>query len=271
MAKLPISAVIIVKDGERYLEQVLTPLVAVCDEVLLLDSGSTDQTLAIAERLGVRIAHQPFLGYGPQKRRAVALARHDWILSIDADEVLDERAASALATLDLSDGHLAWRVLRRNFVGSREVRHGVWAPDWCLRLFHRNVTDFTNAPVHEAVAPVADLRTLPGSLLHYSYRDCADVFARMGGYTRIKSLRYRSEGRRAGACQLALRAAWGFVRSFIFRLGFLDGPLGVVVALSVAVDNVVGLATASLEEGIAPENTGAFTTEARRHGGEKLV
>lgn len=242
-----ISAVLIVKNGEAHLERVLAPLVASCADVLILDSGSTDRTLEIAARFGVRVEHQAFLGYGPQKRHAVALARHDWVLNIDADEVLDESAISALRNLDLSNPAVSYQILRRNFIGSHEVRYGVWAPDWCLRLFNRTTTNFTDAPVHEAVTPTATVRVLAGSLLHYSYRDCADVFARMGGYTRTKALRYRAEHRKAGTIRLAARAAWGFTRSFIIRRGFLDGSIGVVVALSVAVDNVVGLATASLD------------------------
>ena len=242
-----ISAVVIVKNGEAYLEQVLTPLIGTCAEVLVLDSGSTDRTLEIARRLGVRIEAQEFLGYGRQKQRAVELAAHDWVVSVDADEVLDRRACQALRELDLSDPDVGYRLLRRNFIGADEVRFGSWSPDWCLRIFCRRATGFTSDMVHESVVKPKIVRDLPGSMVHYSYRDCADVFARMGGYARMKALRYRAEGRKAGLGILLGRAVGGFTKSLILKQGFRDGGIGVVVALSVAVDQVIGLALASRE------------------------
>ena len=124
-ARAPISAVIIARNAADRIADVLAS-VDMCAERLVLDSGSTDATVAVARGCGARVEHQPFLGYGPQKRRAVALARHDWILSLDADEVLDETARSACAALDLSDPARCFRIRRRTFIGDREVRHGCW-------------------------------------------------------------------------------------------------------------------------------------------------
>jgi hypothetical protein len=121
LEKMPISAVLIVLNGERHLDRVLGAL-AFCDEILVLDSGSTDATIEIAKRHGARVEHQQFLGYGPQKRRAVELAKHDWILAIDDDEVLDYEAATTLQVLDLSDPGKAWRGRRRPDLGGREFR-----------------------------------------------------------------------------------------------------------------------------------------------------
>ena len=247
MSPLPISAVLIVKNSERYLEQVLRPLVLLCDDIVVLDSLSTDNTVAIALAHGARVEKQAFLGYGPQKRLAVSLAKYDWILSVDADEVLDNRLCSAIRQLAFNDPHVSYKILRRNFVGSHEVRYGVWAPDWCLRLFNRTITDFTEDKVHESVVKTERIEKLNGSMLHYSYQDCADVFVRTGTYMRAKSDQYAAKNRRAGVLRLLIRATWGFIRSYIIRQGYRDGVLGVIVALSVAVDAVGGLAMASLD------------------------
>lgn len=243
LEKMPVSAVLIVLNGERHLDRVLGAL-AFCDEILVLDSGSTDQTVEIARRHGARVEHQPFLGYGPQKRRAVELAKHDWILAVDDDEVLDYEAATTIQVLDLSDTTRAWRLRRRTYVGGREIRYGAWSPDLALRFFNRAHATFNTNEIHESVQPGGEVLTLPGALHHYSYADLADVFARCAAYSRAKATRYRFDGRKAMAVQLLFRALWGFLRSYVFKLGFRDGSAGVVVALSVALDAVLGLALA---------------------------
>ncbi len=240
-----ISAVIIVKDGERHLEAVLAAL-ADCAEVLVLDSGSTDRTVEIARTAGARVEHQAWLGYGPQKNRAAALARHDWILSVDADEVLDATAQQALATLDLSDPTRCWRLRRRTFVGTRELRHG-HLNDAPVRMFNRTATRFADSAVHESVQPRGPLETLPGSIAHYAFRDAADLIARGAGYARLKADGYRSRGRTTSAPWLVARAGAGFFKSYVLKAGFLDGTLGVVSALSLAVDATTALAMATTD------------------------
>lgn len=243
LEKLKISAVLIVKNGERHLDRVLSA-VGFCDEILVLDSGSTDRTLEICAAHNARVEYQPFLGYGPQKRRAVELAKHDWVLVIDDDEVLDYEAATTIQVLDYNDPTRAWRIRRRNYIGAREVRYTHWTPDYSVRLFNRTQAQFTEALIHESVATIGPVLTLQGSLHHYSYADHADVFVRCASYARSKAARYREQGRRAGAVQLVFRALWGFLQSYIVRQGFRDGVAGVVVGLSASLTAVLGLALA---------------------------
>ena len=238
-----ISAVLIVKDGERHLAAVLAALGG-CAEVLVLDSGSTDRTLDIARAAGARVEHQDFLGYGAQKNRAVALARHDWILSIDADEVLDPAGQAALAGLDLGDPSRCWQLRRRTFVGARELRHG-HLNDAPVRLFNRSVTRFGESIVHESVPARGPVATLAGSLAHYAFRDAADLVQRGAGYARLKAVLYREQGRSAGGPALLARAAAAFSKSYVLKAGFLDGGLGVVSALSAALNATTALAMAS--------------------------
>lgn len=248
--RLPVSAVLITLDAERHLDAVLGAAAA-CDDIVVLDSGSTDRTRVIAAGHGARWHEHPFDGFGSQKNRAVALARHDRILSLDADEVLDGTARTALEAVDwtAADRRACWRIRRRNFIGEREIRHGHWGRDRVVRLFDRREHRFTDDPVHESVVPTGPVYDLPGSLRHYSYPDAAALFR--PDYHRRKAGRYRARGRRASAPVLVVRAGWAFASSYVLRRGFLDGRLGVVVALASAVNAVVGLAEASEPPGEA--------------------
>jgi len=241
---LPISVALVTLDAEQHLDRALSALPP-CDQILVLDCGSSDGTRDVAVIHGAEWYEHPFDGFGPQKRRAVGLARNDWVLSLDADEVLDDEAAASLAEIDFDrvDPRTCWRITRRTFVGRREIRHGAWVPDRVVRLFHRAHHDFDDAPVHEAVHPGAPFEDLAGSVLHYSYDQMADLFRPR--YHELKALKYRAQGRRAGGFALAVRAAWAFTDSYVLKRGFLDGPAGVAVAVSMAASEVVGLAMAS--------------------------
>lgn len=249
--KLPISAVLITKDAELHLDRVLGSLSA-CSEIVVLDSGSRDGTRGIAERHGVVWHEHPFDGYGSQKRRAVALARHEWVLSVDGDEVLDDLGVEALTAVDwdAEDPQTCWEIRRRPFIGEREIRHGDWAPDHVVRVFNRQYHNFSAVLVHESVRPTGRVGQLGGSLLHFTSADLAGIFR--ADYYRLKAEMYRQNGRRAGQLLLAARAGGVFLRGYLLRLGFLDGTAGLVVALAGAVNSSVGLALASDE----PPNLG---------------
>ncbi len=167
---------------------------------------------------------------------------------IDDDEVLDYEAATTIQVIDYTDTTRAWRIRRRTYIGAREIHHGQWSPDHSLRLFNRTCAQFNDREIHESVETGGTVLTLPGALHHFSYTDYADVFARCGSYARKKAVRYRDEGRRARAVQLVFRALWGFLRSYVFKQGFRDGTAGVVVALSVGLDAILGLALAQESE-----------------------
>lgn len=236
--RTPISAVIITRDAAARLGEVLAA-VDFCAERLVLDSGSSDETVAIARAAGARTEHQPFLGYGPQKCRAVALASHDWILAIDADEVLDEQARAAIVRLDLADPHACWSLRRRTFIGDREVRYGSWRNDRVLRLFNRTTAGFKPLPVHEEVESGSPPRPLPGSLLHYSFRDCGDVLARSIRYAPLKASIMRRKRQPAQAWLLPFRALLSFTGSYVVRGGWRDGAAGFVVGLARALDSTL--------------------------------
>lgn len=234
----PVSAVIITRDAAETLGEVLAA-VDFCAERLVLDSGSSDATVAIAQGSNARVEHQAFLGYGPQKCRAVELAAHDWILALDADEVLDAEARRAIEAAPLDDPHACFALRRRTFVGRREVRHGAWRNDRVLRLFNRTTAGFKPLPVHEEVESGRAPVLLPGSILHYSYADCGDVLARSIRYAPLKAAIMRRKGQRARVWTLPLRGLAAFLGSYIWRGGWRDGAVGFVVALSRVVDSTL--------------------------------
>jgi glycosyltransferase involved in cell wall biosynthesis len=210
-----------------------------CAERLVLDSGSTDGTIASARTAGARVEHQDFLGYGPQKRRAVELARHDWILAIDADEVLDADARQAVRAAALDDPAACYALRRRTFVGRREVRHGPWSDDRVLRLFNRRTASFKPLPVHEEVEASRPPILLPGSILHYSYASCGDVLARSLRYAPLKAEIMRGKRQRTSPLTMPLRGLTAFMKSYVLRSGWRDGAAGFVVALSRVIDSTL--------------------------------
>lgn len=233
--KRPISLVVITLDGARHLGSVLESA-AFCDERLVVDSGSTDDTVAIARAAGARVEHQPFLGYGRQKQRAVELAAHDWILSLDDDEPLDEEAARAIAGLDLSDPSACWELRRRTFVGTTEIRHGAWGHEYVLRVFNRRTAGFPPLAVHEQVRSERPPRRLPGSVRHLSFETTSEILTRSIRYARLKARIMAKKGQRTGVAEILARGLAAFLKSYLLRRGFLDGALGFVVALSRVID-----------------------------------
>lgn len=233
-----ISAVVIARDAGAHIGATLASA-AFCAERLVLDSGSTDDTVPLARAAGARVEHQAFLGYGPQKRRAVELAAHDWILSLDADEALDAEAAAAVAALGLADPGECFAFRRRTFIGRREIRHGPWGGERVLRLFHRGSAAFSPLPVHEQVEARSRPRLLPGSILHHSFTDGADVLARSVRYARLKADMMRARGQHVSAWKLPIRGAGAFAKAYFLQGGWRDGTAGFIIALSRVIDSTL--------------------------------
>jgi len=228
-----ISAVIITLNEADRLPATLDALTW-CDEVLIVDSGSTDETMVICRRYSnCRIIQRPFQGYGPQKRFAVEQATHDWVLSLDADEVPDAAAQAAIRerlSCDLRD--MAGFHIRRPvvFLG-RVFRRGRPARERVLRLFDRRCGTFTDAAVHEKVRVEGRTGDLAGCLLHYSYRDLDDYFRKFNAYTSVMARQMFEAGRSTGIGRIAVRPCWGFFQIYLLQGNWLNGFPGFVWAL----------------------------------------
>ncbi len=250
---MPVTATVITFNEAANLAAALES-VAWADEILVIDSESTDDTVAIARRYTDRVIVRPWPGYIAQKNFAAEQARHDWILSLDADERVSPPLADELRAL-LAAGPAAagYRLPRVTFHLGRWIRSTDWYPDRQLRLYDRRRARWTGRHVHESVkadGPVVDLR---GELLHYAYRDLSHHLETMDRYTTLAARQMHEDGRRAGWVDLALHPPAAFLRNYLLRGGFRDGVPGLIISAMNA--RYVGLKFAKLWELCSPSTS----------------
>ena len=228
---MPLSVVLITRNAAAQLPECLAS-VAFADEVVVVDSGSSDGTPEVAARYGARVLTTEWLGFGRQKQFAVTQAAHDWVLCLDADErVSPELAASLVRALDAPTTR-AYLMARRNRFLGRWLRHGEGYPDWSLRLFDRRHARWSEDEVHEKViyidSPGAPLGTLAGDLLHESGEDLERYLDKQNRYTALAAKELHRRGQQAGLPRLILSPLLRFFKFYFLRLGFLDGMPGLV-------------------------------------------
>jgi glycosyltransferase involved in cell wall biosynthesis len=228
----PISAVVITLNEEQRLAAALES-VHFCDEIVVLDAGSTDRTRAIAAAAGARVeVSAPWPGFVEQRSRAVAAARHDWVLAVDADErvtpALREEIQAAAAG---GFGHAGYRLPRVTHYLGRWVRGTDWYPDPQLRLFDRRRGGWRGGLIHESVVVDGPVGRMRGELEHFTYDDVSDHLATIDRYTTLWAEQAWTEGRRAGVAEPLLAAAWAFTRNYVVRLGFKEGEAGLAVSV----------------------------------------
>ena len=233
-APVPFSVVIITFNEAANLPRCLAALSGLgADDVLVLDSGSTDDTRAIAAAWGARVEVQPFLGYVGQKNRATDLARHDHVLQLDADEVLTDALKLEIRHHLAHWHHPAYALPRlTNYCGTW-VRHGGWYPDWQTRLYDRRHGRWHGELLHERYetrggAPATRLRA---DLLHYSYPSLSDHWRQLDRFTTLGAAQLHQQGKRATWAHLLLKPGWKFVHGYFLRRGLLDGFAGLAIAV----------------------------------------
>jgi glycosyltransferase involved in cell wall biosynthesis len=224
---MPLSVAIITRNAASQLERCLAS-VAFAEEVVVVDSGSTDGTVELAERHGARVVRKEWLGFGAQKQFAVDAASHDWVLCLDADESLSPELREAIAEELKTPRGLVYAVARRNRFLGRWLKHGEGYPDWNVRLFHREHARWGSEPVHEKVVAGSPVLRLRGDLLHDSAETLEKYLDKQNRYTSLQAESLRAAGRRANAFQLVLSPAVRFIKFYLWRLGFLDGVPGLV-------------------------------------------
>ncbi len=225
----PLSLVVITKNAATQLSACIAS-VPFAAEVLVVDSGSSDNTVALAQSLGARVIFQEWLGYGRQKQYAVEQASHDWVLCLDADEQLTPLLAASIQACLQQPACSAYRFPRSNRFMGRYLRHGEGYPDWSLRLFDRRQARWSFDPVHEKVLlqEGAACGKLAGDLLHDSAETLDGYLKKQNQYTTLAAERAFAMGKRASALHLLLSPLFRFFRFYVLRQGFRDGLPGLI-------------------------------------------
>jgi len=250
---VPVTATIITFNEAANIQAALESL-SWADEIIVVDSESTDDTVAIARDFTSKVIVRPWPGYIAQKNFAAEQAAHDWIFSLDADErVTPELAVEIKATLARPSSSAGYRVPRVTFHLGRWMRSTDWYPDYQLRLYDRRRARWSGKYVHESVKADGPVEDLKSELQHYAYRDLAHHFQTMDRYTTLAARQMFEDGRRAGFFDLAIHPPAAFVRNYILRGGFKDGVPGLIVSAMNA--RYVGLKFAKLWELCSPSTS----------------
>ena len=228
----PLSVTLLTKNSQKHLHANLRSL-QVFDEVVVLDNGSTDQTLAIArEYANTKVICSPFIGFGPLKNLAAAKASHSWILSIDSDEVVSEELAQEILGLSLADTSVVYSILRHNHYGKKRIEACGWDNDVVLRLYHKETTRFADLPVHEYIQTQGmQVKKLGGILNHFPFDSISQLLEKLNHYTTL----FAQENRfRKGSSPAKSYMKWAFslFRNYILQRGFLYGYEGLAISFS---------------------------------------
>jgi glycosyltransferase involved in cell wall biosynthesis len=231
----PTLSVILICKNEAHRIAATLEAVRFADEIIVVESGSTDDTVAIARSIAdVVVVTDDWPGFGRQKNRALDLATKDWVLSIDSDEVVSDALREEILVAIDSETHEAFRMPRLTSFLGHEVRHSGWWPDYVLRLFHRGDTRFSDDLVHERVVFDGPVGTLREPLLHTSYETMDEVRRKSEQYALAAAQSLHKRGRHGGPIIAAIKASTTFLQHYVIRRGFIGGHIGWVIARTAA-------------------------------------
>jgi glycosyltransferase involved in cell wall biosynthesis len=231
---MKLSLTIITKNEEACIRRCIES-VPFADEIIVVDSGSTDRTVEICRALGARVVvTDDYPGYGPQKNRALDLASGDWILSLDADEWLTPELQDEIPRLMTAapDAAAGYRMRRLSSFCGRAMRHSGWWPDWVERLVRRGKGRFSDELVHERLIVDGRVGDTRGVLMHEAFTELEDVLGKMNHYSSVGAQVLAGRGRTSSVVRAVAHGLWTFLRTYLFRAGFLDGREGFLLAVS---------------------------------------
>lgn len=229
----PITATVITLNEETMIADCIRSLHQVCDEIIVVDSLSTDATREIAASEGARVIEQAYLGDGPQKAYGVPFARNDWILSMDADERLEDDAVALIRALPLDDPQTAYALRRRNFVGNHWIRAAGFYPDSVVRLYHRGTAGYLPRKHHSRVeAP--RVQHLRGHIRHFTYEDLSHWIRRIDELSALDAWAMKGRGVRPSVWRPTVHAMAALLRKLVFKGGLFQGSDGMTVAVTTA-------------------------------------
>jgi glycosyltransferase involved in cell wall biosynthesis len=232
---LPLSVVILAKNEAHNIERCVKPLLRLSDDILVLDNGSTDGTQAIVKALGARLMEVEWQGYSATKNNGNQLAKNDWILSLDADEVVNDELVASIIALFATTMNVqhAFSIQRKMVYEGKVLQHGSVGKEFRIRLFNRTTARWNQHEVHEDVEVDSSVvvTSLNGYALHYSFTSIEDHQQRLHKYAMLSAHQMHVNGKSSTWMKRVVSPWFHFLKNFIFRLGFLDGKLGFEFAL----------------------------------------
>ena len=229
-----ISVIVITKNEQASIGRCLES-VNWASEIIVLDSGSTDDTVNICREYTAHVYQTDWPGFGAQKNRALDQATGDWVLSLDADEWVTQASRTEIERVVAQPGDAAaFRLPRLSSFCGRFMRHSGWWPDHVVRLFRRSAARFSDDAVHERVIVDGKIGTLQEPLMHETFVDLDELLEKMNSYSKLSAQDMQRAGKRTGLPMAVARAAWAFVRTYFLRGGFLDGREGFMLAVATA-------------------------------------
>lgn len=227
-----LSVILITFNESQHIRDCLAS-VAFADEIIVVDSGSSDDTREIAAQCGAQVhLTEDWPGFGPQKNRALKLATSDWILSLDADERITPELAQEIQATLAAPAKDAYVLPRLSYFCGQAIRHGGWWPDPVLRLFRRGSARFTDAKVHEKLITQARVGQLRNHFIHYSYDSLETLLNKLNRYSSDAAAMMHARGRRTSMAGAIGHGLWTFIRAYIIQRGFLDGRAGLMIAVA---------------------------------------
>ena len=230
---MSLSVILITKNEEANLKDCLES-VSFANEIIVVDSQSSDKTQEIAQSFGAKLEiTSDWPGFGPQKNRALNLATQEWVLSIDADErVTPELKEEILAVISSKNAANCYAIPRSSWYCGRFMKHSGWYPDYVDRLFKRGTAKFSDHLVHERLLPDGPVAKLENHFLHYSFRDFSQVLKKVDAYSTASAEQAYLKGKRSSVGKAIGHGLWAFFRTYFLRRGFLDGSQGLALAIS---------------------------------------
>lgn len=228
---IKISSVIITLNEEQNIARCINSLKRVSDEIIVVDSFSTDNTVEICNELGARVLQRKFTGYRDQKQWAAEQAQNDFVLSLDADEELSEKLIESILELKKNPVGDAFTMNRLNSYCGKWIKHCGWYPDRKIRLWNRKHGSWLGVNLHEKVEVAKDCKIshLEGDILHYTYNTISQHVKQLNAFTDIGAQEAFEKGKKANLFMILFKSIWKFKRDYIFKLGFLDGYYGFII------------------------------------------
>ena len=228
---IKLSIVIVAKNESKNIYECVRSA-AFADEILVVDSGSTDETISLAKSAGARIIKKKWIGYGPQQNIAINASKGDWIFSLDADERISAKLANEIIQAINEDTFYVYNVPRKSLFVSKFMDYSGWRPDYTKRLFKKGFAKFTEHEVHAHLSTKYKIGKLENPIIHFSYRDLESVINKMNLYSTGGARDNLKSGKKGSLRKAILHGLWAFFRTYFIRVGFLDGKEGVMLAIA---------------------------------------